>query len=331
MIHNREADEETAAALEPLSRDGRPPLLLVARRCVAVAVERGYYVSFAGNVDVSESDSDLREAAARVPADRILVETDSPYLAPQPVRGRPNEPANVVHTRPRARGARGEEAARARGRDARQRGSGLRIAVSRRAEEGARPALPRRREHPRRHRATEPARPCRRRARGRAGPRRAHALSRRQRGSSCTRSSSTARSSRSCATRSASVPNVDLIWGDALEVDIADARPEPTKLVANLPYNVATPLVVETLEARPVARAAGASWCSARSPTASSPRPRTKAYGAVSVLVQLAGRQDGLPPGLADGVPSAAARRVGARRLRRVQLAAQLADVRPSS
>ena len=42
--------------------------------------------------------ADLREAAARVPADRLLVETDSPYLAPQPRRGRPNEPANVVHT-----------------------------------------------------------------------------------------------------------------------------------------------------------------------------------------------------------------------------------------
>jgi TatD DNase family protein len=60
------------------------------------ALERGYYVSFAGNVSYPKA-VELREAAARVPIDRILAETDSPYLAPQPVRGRRNEPANVVH------------------------------------------------------------------------------------------------------------------------------------------------------------------------------------------------------------------------------------------
>jgi TatD DNase family protein len=62
-----------------------------------VALERGYYVSFAGNVTYPKA-ANLREAAAAVPDDRILVETDSPYLAPQPVRGQPNEPANLVHT-----------------------------------------------------------------------------------------------------------------------------------------------------------------------------------------------------------------------------------------
>ena len=61
------------------------------------ALERGYYVSFAGNVTYPKAD-DLREAARDVPEDRILVETDSPYLSPQPVRGRPNEPAHLVHT-----------------------------------------------------------------------------------------------------------------------------------------------------------------------------------------------------------------------------------------
>ena len=61
------------------------------------ALERGYYVSFAGNVTYPKADG-LREVAARVPADRILAETDSPYLAPQPVRGRRNEPAHVIHT-----------------------------------------------------------------------------------------------------------------------------------------------------------------------------------------------------------------------------------------
>jgi len=61
------------------------------------ALERGWYVSFAGNATFPKA-VDLRLAATQVPAERILAETDSPYLAPQPVRGRPNEPANVVHT-----------------------------------------------------------------------------------------------------------------------------------------------------------------------------------------------------------------------------------------
>jgi TatD DNase family protein len=60
-------------------------------------LERGYYVSFAGNVTYPKA-SDLRAAAAQVAAARILAETDSPYLAPQARRGRPNEPANVVLT-----------------------------------------------------------------------------------------------------------------------------------------------------------------------------------------------------------------------------------------
>jgi TatD DNase family protein len=54
-------------------------------------------VSFAGNVTYPKA-TDLRDAAARVPAERLLAETDSPYLAPQPVRGKRNEPAHVVHT-----------------------------------------------------------------------------------------------------------------------------------------------------------------------------------------------------------------------------------------
>jgi len=62
-----------------------------------VALERGYYVSFAGNVTYPKA-AELREAARAVSAERILVETDCPYLAPQPVRGKRNEPAYVVHT-----------------------------------------------------------------------------------------------------------------------------------------------------------------------------------------------------------------------------------------
>jgi TatD DNase family protein len=96
VIHSRDAESETAAALAGfrgtvvLHCFSSPGLL-------PVALERGYFVSFAGNVTYPKA-SDLREAAAAIPEDRLLVETDSPYLAPQPVRGRANEPANVVHT-----------------------------------------------------------------------------------------------------------------------------------------------------------------------------------------------------------------------------------------
>ncbi len=96
VVHTREADDETAAALAKF--DGTVVLhCFSSATLLPVALERGYYVSFAGNVTFPKATA-LREAAARVPADRILVETDSPYLAPVPRRGRPNEPANVVHT-----------------------------------------------------------------------------------------------------------------------------------------------------------------------------------------------------------------------------------------
>jgi TatD DNase family protein len=96
IIHSRAADDETAAALESFSGTvvlhcfSSPGLLSVALEC-------GYYVSFAGNVTYPKA-AELREAARAVPAERILAETDCPYLAPQPVRGKRNEPAYVVHT-----------------------------------------------------------------------------------------------------------------------------------------------------------------------------------------------------------------------------------------
>jgi len=96
VVHSRAADEDTAALLEAfrgtvvLHCFSSPGLL-------APALARGYYVSFAGNVSYPKAD-DLRAAARAIPADRVLVETDAPYLTPQPVRGRPNEPAHVVHT-----------------------------------------------------------------------------------------------------------------------------------------------------------------------------------------------------------------------------------------
>ena len=90
-------------------------------------------------------------------------------------------------------------------------------------------------------------------------------------------------------------PNVDLHWGDALQLDLAALAPKPTKLVANLPYNVATPIVAESLAGLPslelwtvmVQREVADRFFAAAS---------TKAYGAVSVLVQLATERTGFHP-----------------------------------
>ena len=107
VIHSRAASAATAAALEPfrgtviLHCFSEPELL-------DPAIERGYFVSFAGNVTYPGA-TELRASAARVPGGRILVETDTPYLAPQPVRGRPNEPVNVRYTLAALAEARGDE------------------------------------------------------------------------------------------------------------------------------------------------------------------------------------------------------------------------------
>jgi TatD DNase family protein len=108
VIHNRDADSEVAEALAGF--DGTVILhCFSSPGLLGTALERGYYVSFAGNVTFSTADV-LREAARRIPAERVLAETDSPYLAPEPRRGRPNEPANVVHTVAALAETRGEDA-----------------------------------------------------------------------------------------------------------------------------------------------------------------------------------------------------------------------------
>ena len=89
--------------------------------------------------------------------------------------------------------------------------------------------------------------------------------------------------------------NVELLFGDALGLDLAALEPAPTKLVSNLPYNVATPLVAESLDGLPTIQL----WCVMVQREVADrffAQPRTKAYGAVSVLVQLAAERTGFHP-----------------------------------
>ena len=107
VIHTRAADADTLAGLADF--DGRVVLhCFSSPHLLDTALERRWYVSFAGNATFPKA-VDLRLAAAQVPADRLLVETDCPYLAPQPVRGKRNEPAYVVHTLAALARARGED------------------------------------------------------------------------------------------------------------------------------------------------------------------------------------------------------------------------------
>jgi TatD DNase family protein len=101
VIHAREADDDIARILEEESKKGVFPFVLhcftggeeLARRGVAL----GGYVSFSGILTFKNSE-DLRKIAAQLPEDRILVETDAPFLAPNPYRGKRNEPAYVAET-----------------------------------------------------------------------------------------------------------------------------------------------------------------------------------------------------------------------------------------
>ena len=100
---------------------------------------------------------------------------------------------------------------------------------------------------------------------------------------------------RSLAAHLVGITNVRLEFGDALQLDLADLEPPPRKLVSNLPYNVATPIVVESLDGLP----ALCSWCVMVQREVADrffAGPGTKAYGAVSVLVRLAAERTGLHP-----------------------------------
>jgi TatD DNase family protein len=114
VIHLRDRDGSEDAVAEAFATlaeqaDGVPVVL----HCFSAgpnwaerASEQGWYCSFAGNLTYPRAEP-IREAAALTPDDRLLVETDSPFLAPQPMRGKPNQPANVVATAERLAEVRG--------------------------------------------------------------------------------------------------------------------------------------------------------------------------------------------------------------------------------
>lgn len=99
LIHDRDADEDVIEVIKRLGPteggvihcfDGNGALM-------ETALERGYYISFAGNLTY-KNNVQLREMLKKVPRGRLLLETDSPYLSPVPLRGRPNCPEHIIHT-----------------------------------------------------------------------------------------------------------------------------------------------------------------------------------------------------------------------------------------
>jgi TatD DNase family protein len=113
VVHMRQCETDVLEMLREAHRRG--PITGVMHSFTGDAamaeecVKLGMYISFAGMVTYKKSDA-LRAVAVAIPADRILVETDSPYLAPEPLRGKRNEPANVVHTAACLAAVRGQSA-----------------------------------------------------------------------------------------------------------------------------------------------------------------------------------------------------------------------------
>lgn len=101
VIHARDADDDMIAILEDETARGAFPFLLhcfsSGRRLAETGVALGGYISFSGILTFRRSE-EIRDIARDVPRDRLLVETDAPYLAPQPYRGKRNEPSYVVET-----------------------------------------------------------------------------------------------------------------------------------------------------------------------------------------------------------------------------------------
>lgn len=101
VIHTRDAEEDTVRIIKEETAGQKLNAVLhcfSSKRWLAEqAIELGLYISFSGIITFKKSE-DLRETVKIVPLDRILVETDAPFLAPEPYRGKRNEPAFVVHT-----------------------------------------------------------------------------------------------------------------------------------------------------------------------------------------------------------------------------------------
>jgi TatD DNase family protein len=114
VVHLRDpegSEDAVSEAFETLEREADGVRVILhcfsaGPRWAERAAEHGWYCSFAGNLTYPKAEP-IREAAQIVPSDRLLVETDSPFLAPQPVRGKPNQPANVVATAERLAEVRG--------------------------------------------------------------------------------------------------------------------------------------------------------------------------------------------------------------------------------
>jgi TatD DNase family protein len=112
VVHTRDADDEMASILE--AEQGVGPFTGVlhcfssGRALAETAVRLGFYISFSGTLTFKKSEA-LRDIAATLPAERLLIETDAPYLAPVPMRGRRNEPSFVAHTLRTLAACRGED------------------------------------------------------------------------------------------------------------------------------------------------------------------------------------------------------------------------------
>ena len=129
VVHLREAHEDGEAIMREIGLPTKGCVLHCFTGDAALAgrfLEMGCYVSFAGPVTFKKADA-IRDAAARVPLERLLVETDCPFMAPEPYRGRPNEPALTVFTARRiaeVRGMNSHELAEATSENARRLFSG---------------------------------------------------------------------------------------------------------------------------------------------------------------------------------------------------------------
>lgn len=97
VIHTREADDDTLGALREIPSRGIIHCFTGSPDFCRKLLDLGFYVSISGIVTFRAADN-VRESALVVPGDRLLVETDSPFLAPMPMRGKANEPAFIVHT-----------------------------------------------------------------------------------------------------------------------------------------------------------------------------------------------------------------------------------------